>query len=277
MKVSFLANNMRKALAQNPNLLRTLIGLGLTLIVLLSYAVYGATISPDYYIYSSKENRSIVDLGTAEPFYDEDSNTTTWLWSGDMISANLSWVNLTVEDLSQLAEVRISNAGGLFSHPDLGNPDANRFSCATSCSNKTSHFATEKGGSVAIYSLSDPDPALRGKGTVFAKSLNEAEQKAKDIIFRDHQPISVQITIVEQGNRSTTPDVNLQIVNEQYDSIKPFQIDAATEMMWALAAVIGCFSMVLIPSFTVYFAARAKQKRVDLALDKAQLILDEEN
>ena len=107
--------------------------------------------------------------------------------------------------------------------------------------------------------------------------MNEAEQKAKDIIFRDHQPISVQITIVEQGNRSTTPDVNLQIINEQYDSIKPFKIDAATEMMWALAAVIGCFSMVLIPSFTVYFAARAKQKRVDLALDKAQLILDEEN
>ena len=28
-----------------------------------------------------------------------------------------------------------------------------------------------------------------------------------------------------------------------------------------LAAVVGCFSMVLIPSFTVYFAARAKDRR----------------
>ena len=44
---------MKKALAQNPNLLRTLIGLSLTLIVLLSYAVYGATISPSYYIYET--------------------------------------------------------------------------------------------------------------------------------------------------------------------------------------------------------------------------------
>ena len=36
---------MRKALAQNPNLLRTLIGMGLTLIFLLAYAVYGATMT----------------------------------------------------------------------------------------------------------------------------------------------------------------------------------------------------------------------------------------
>ena len=34
---------MKKALAQNPNLLRTMIGLGLTLILILSYAVYAAT------------------------------------------------------------------------------------------------------------------------------------------------------------------------------------------------------------------------------------------
>ena len=44
---------MKKALAQNLNLLRTLIGLSLTLIVLLSYAVYGTTISPSYYIYET--------------------------------------------------------------------------------------------------------------------------------------------------------------------------------------------------------------------------------
>ena len=42
---------MKKALAQNPNMLRTMIGLGLTLIVILSYAVYGATIDSSYYLY----------------------------------------------------------------------------------------------------------------------------------------------------------------------------------------------------------------------------------
>ena len=51
---------MQKALAQNPNLLRTLLGLSFTLIFLLAYAVYGATISPSYYVYET-DNTSTVD------------------------------------------------------------------------------------------------------------------------------------------------------------------------------------------------------------------------
>ena len=53
---------MKKALAQNPNLLRTLIGLSVTLIFMLSYAVYGATVSPSVYIYKTE---SIVSEYTA--------------------------------------------------------------------------------------------------------------------------------------------------------------------------------------------------------------------
>ncbi|MAV77733.1 MAG: hypothetical protein CMA15_02470 [Euryarchaeota archaeon] len=47
-------------------------------------------------------------------------------------------------------------------------------------------------------------------------------------------------------------------------------MDAATEFLWALAAVVGCFSMVLIPSLTVYFAARAKEKRDEAKLELAK-------
>ena len=55
-----------------------------------------------------------------------------------------------------------------------------------------------------------------------------------------------------------------------------FEVDAATEFLWALAAVIGCFSMVLVPSFTVYFAARAKQRKTDLKLQSARNSIEEE-
>ena len=48
---------MKKALAQNPNLLRTLIGLSVTLIFMLSYAVYGATVSPSVYILPNRSDR----------------------------------------------------------------------------------------------------------------------------------------------------------------------------------------------------------------------------
>ena len=55
-----------------------------------------------------------------------------------------------------------------------------------------------------------------------------------------------------------------------------FEVDAATEFMWALAAVIGCFSMVLVPSFTIYFAARAKEKKLELKLEQAKIDLESE-
>ena len=47
-------NSMRKALAQNPNLLRTLLGLSFTLIFMLSYAVYANTIDTAYYTYTTE-------------------------------------------------------------------------------------------------------------------------------------------------------------------------------------------------------------------------------
>ena len=54
-----------------------------------------------------------------------------------------------------------------------------------------------------------------------------------------------------------------------------FSVDAGTEFLWALAAVVGCFSMVLIPSFTVYFAARAKEKRDEAKLEHAKAEIDQ--
>ena len=75
---------MKKALAQNPNLLRTLIGLSLTLIFMLSYAVYGATVSPSVYIYQTEATNNEYNASQADQdvvrIYDEDANTTTWAW-----------------------------------------------------------------------------------------------------------------------------------------------------------------------------------------------------
>ncbi|MBA4694734.1 MAG: hypothetical protein H2066_02640 [Candidatus Poseidoniales archaeon] len=65
-------------------------------------------------------------------------------------------------------------------------------------------------------------------------------------------------------------------MNEEITSIEKFEVDAATEFFWALAAVIGCFSMVLVPSFTVYFAARAKQKKLEIRLESAKVEIEEE-
>ena len=40
--------------------------------------------------------------------------------------------------------------------------------------------------------------------------------------------------------------------------------------MWAFAAVVGCFSILLVPSFMVYFVSREKEKKVQAKLDEAE-------
>ena len=107
-------------------------------------------------------------------------------------------------------------------------------------------------------------------------TLEEATEKASGILETTFEPSTVRITIIEKGNRDVSPTISLTQVNEELSGIEKFEIDAATELMWALAAVIGCFSMVLVPSFTVYFAARAKQKKLELKLESAKDALEDE-
>ena len=258
---------MKKALAQNPNLLRTLIGLSLTLIILLSYAVYGATISPSYYIYETEPtNTSYEDIELTKIV---QNNETTWIGTVSADGANLTWVNMTVENLASGAIVKMTNDGRLYSHPFLGLDDAEvvvdgktvDFRCSEHCVYGESIEVEAESSEVNIQSLTSTDPARRSNGTVFADTLAEAEALARSEINYTHSPSQIIIQITEPGNKSVQPQVNVYTVNEEFASVKIFEIDAATEFLWALAAVVGCFSMVLIPSFTVYFAARAKDRK----------------
>ena len=118
--------------------------------------------------------------------------------------------------------------------------------------------------------MTTTDPGRRNNGTVYAKSLSSAEDKAREIIDYFHSPSVIIVEVTESGNRTTSPSIVLETVNEDFDYIEVFSIDAGTEFLWALAAVVGCFSMILIPSFTVYFAAQAKEKKAELKLQQAE-------
>ncbi len=270
---------MKKALAQNPNLLRTLIGLSLTLIFLLSYAVYGATVSPSAYIYTTEATVTNADsLQAAEEvdrIYDGDSNTTTWAWSVPANGQNLTWVNVTVTELSDGSVLKVMNGAKLYSHPLLGaiysleNPLEEKFSCADRCYHNVTHErSSEDGEDLSFFGLTSVDPARRSNGSVFAKNIEGAWAEANESVNYFHSPSLIRIEVIELGNRSTQPFITVETVNEELRDVKVFSVDAATEFVWALAAVVGCFSIVLIPSFTVYFAAQAKEKR-----DEAKLVL----
>lgn len=277
MKASHVGVDMRKALAQNPNLLRTLIGMGLTLIFLLSYAVYGATVSPSYYIYETDSLEVIPEIGEVTPIHDNNENTTTWVWFITVNPQNLTWVNLSASGLSEGTSVALSSGVVIASHPDLGNPDAQNFSCDVNCEYSTSHSESEEDGEVLIIALTNTNPARRGTGSIYATDLDEAILKAQDAVNHTFGATQVKIVIVEEGNRTIQPTFILSTVNEELTTIEQFEVEAATEFLWALAAVIGCFSIVLVPSLTVYIAARAKDKRNQVKLDMAKASLTVES
>ncbi len=271
MKGLALVYTMRKALAQNPNLLRTLLGLSFTLIFMLSYAVYGATVSPSYYLYETNADITVHEEIEPTRIYQEDQNQTTWTWSIPADGTNLTWVNLSAFELSNGAEVRLINGAGLYSHPLLGAENADGFSCRESCQKNNSHsLIAEDGGDITIYSLTSTDPARRSNGTVYAQTPEGALIKAQQAIEYEHAPSLIRVEIIEAGNRTTEPSMTIVTVNEAFSRIAPFSVDAATEFLWALAAVAGCFSMVLIPSFTVYWAANAKEKRDAVKLAESE-------
>jgi len=243
---------------------------------MLSYAVYGATVSPSYYLYETEATVTVHDEIEPVRIFQDEENTTTWTWSIPANGANLTWVNLTAVELSNNAEVRLINSAGLFSHPLLGVPGADGFSCSEDCFlNSTHTVLAEDGGEVTINALTSTDPARRSNGTVYAKSTEGANEKARNAIEYTHSPSLVRIEIVENGNRSTAPTTTITTVNEAFSSLEPFSVDTATEFMWALAAVVGCFSMVLVPSFTVYFAANAKEKRDAVRLANSEKEVEE--
>lgn len=266
---------MQKALAQNPNLLRTLLGLSFTLIFILAYAVYGATVSPSYYLYQTDAVTTTHSIGDSESIYDSDENTTTWYWNIPANGVNLTWVNLTATELSDDSVVKLINVGGLYSNRLLGIEDADKFSCEESCYQNTTHEAvSEDGDDVTIYSMTTTDPGRRNNGTVYAKSLEDATEKARDIVDYTHSPSAIRVEVIEKGDRQTSPTIILTSVNEDLENIEVFSIDAGTEFLWSLAAVIGCFSMLLIPSFGLYFASRAKERKNELKLKMAEDSVD---
>ena len=134
-----LRAHMQKALAQNPNLLRTLLGLSFSLIFLLGYAVYGATVSPSYYVYETDTTSTVLETNQPTKIYDDDENLTSWRWSFGADGTNLTWVNLTATQLSYNSLIKLTNSAGIYSHTKLGDSDAEDFNCEEKCFLNSTH------------------------------------------------------------------------------------------------------------------------------------------
>ena len=265
--------SMRKALAQNPNLLRTLLGLSFTLIFMLSYAVYANTIDTAYYTYTTETTvtaQSSDDGLSFERSHDEGESTTTWAANVTIDRNNLTWVNVTAEDLANGATLTVFDAAGLWTHSLLGTEDAQDFSCAEDCRLNQTTVLDEKDGLAFYHGLAVTEPGARSNGTVVAESQEEATSMAAGIVDNRHGSAVLRITIIEPGNRSTAPALSIEMVNEALDEVQPFTVDVASEFIWALTAVFACFAIVLLPAFAIYAVSRRREQANEARLAEAE-------
>ncbi len=275
---------------QNPNMIRTLLILSFTLIFLLAYAVYGATSDSGYYLYSTEKNDTSPELSSVGNNPSFQNGKTVWVWEFETNTTNLTWVNISVSGAYENSELKVINVDGDFwSHPKLGNVLNTDVNCAdrvkiggnnvwvvVDCQAGSTHTMPLGSGNATFVSLTHPDPALRDGGTVRAESYESALMVANSTFNRTHESGLWQISIEVEGNHTDLmPTVVVNSVNEEINKVEIFQIDAVTEMLWSLSALIGCFMILLVPAFLIYFISlqnnKKERKEVEIALEQDKI------
>ena len=260
---------MKKALAQNPNMLRTMIGLGLTLIVILSYAVYGATIDSSYYMYHTSNDS--VEHEPNDQGLSEENTTQIWTFT---TNRSTTWLNVTIDGVEQDDTISVGVSDGVwYYHEMLGEEDAERFSCRQTddqafeeynvCTAAQVHSITaEESGLMTIRGIVSPELPMGGLGSLSADSLEEAEEEASELVSA-HNGTRVWTITLESSDEIHPSEYSplVQSTSHELELVEPFKINPVTEMLWSISALIGCFSIALVIPLTIYFAARAKERR----------------
>jgi len=260
---------MKKALAQNPNMLRTMIGLGLTLIVILSYAVYGATIDSSYYMYHTSNDsvtHEVNDQGLSE-----ENTTQTWTFT---TNRSTTWLNVTIDGVEEDDVISVGVSDGVWYHHEmLGDEDAERFSCRQTdeqafeeynvCTAAQVHSITaEESGLMTIRGIVSPELPMGGLGSLYADSQEKAEMAAAELISSNNGTRVWTITL-ESSDEIHPSEYSplVQSTSHELELVEPFKINPVTEMLWSISALIGCFAIALVIPLTIYFAAQAKERR----------------
>ena len=252
-------------------MLRTMVGLGLTLILILSYAVYGATMDSSYYLYNTT-NESVEHNATDQGLSDDN---TTQAWTFSTFKAT-TWLNISIAGIESGDTVSIKISDGVWYHHEmLGSEDADRFSCRQNneqnyeeynvCTAASTHSITaENDGNLTFRGIVHPALPMGGLGSLYADSMEEAEEASYELISKHNRTFTWTITLISSD--SIHPDEytpHVQSTSHDLESVEVFKVDPVEEMLWSISALIGCFGLALIVPLIIFFAARAKEIRED--------------
>jgi len=254
---------VKRSLSKNPNMLRTMIGTGLTLIILLSYAVYSNTVDSEYYEYRTTNEHQIMELSS------ESEGAAQWYHT---TNAAITWVNFSVEGAPPGSILTIEAVGTNWSHsPSLGlqdqsyicnEPDSDYSSILETCDFSRIHSMELENGSGTLRGRVSLDLPIKGKGFLESDNLQNAQTEAASLIANAKKTITWKVKIDEEGAISSSDGMFVESAYSSHELIglEKFKLDPVQETVYSFSALVGCFFLVLVVPLLIFFSARYREK-----------------
>ena len=257
---------MNRSLAKNPNMLRTMIGTGMTLVLVLTYAVYSNTVDSEYFGYeTTNESINMELIGEAD-------GEASWYYTSN---AAITWINVTVSGAPDGSELIVEAEGfqSNWSHsPNLGltegryvcnEPESDYSGLIETCRSSRIHTMILEEGSGTIRGRMSLSLPIQGKGYIENSNIDDAEKIIRDLISSQNKTITWKISIENNGNIISNEgiDVKAEFAKHEFSSIEKFSLNPVQETIYSLAALVGCFFLMLVIPLMIYFSAVYRDKR----------------
>jgi len=242
-----------------------MVGLGLVLILVLSYAVYSATVDSEYYRYET------TNQGVEYQLELENSNESTWFVA---TSSAPTWINITVANAPNDAELFvISTSSTWYYSAMLGEQGDSVFNCkefdeiSDSCEEGYEHSMAINSEEVVMRGRVSLELPIEGVGYERADDEIQAELGALELIAQESVTTTWIVEIRVEGELVSPEgiEVGFSLTEHELVSISEFEIDPVQETLYGIATLVGCFFLLIAVPMMVYFAGVAKAR------------LDEEN
>jgi|TARA_B110001454_G_scaffold219123_1_gene250158 hypothetical protein len=272
--------DMEKSMSRNPNMLRTLIGLGLVLIIILGYAVHSNTVDSEYYLFETSNSENNLELIQLE------DNMSEWYV---VTNSAITWINTTVDGAPHGSILRLDASGVDWYHtPSLGQNDKN-FNCKEFAPDYVDLIETcvkgpfheinlnEQNKMIGLVSLDLP---IGGLGSVQADNLAEANTTVQELVDDNSRIITWKVSIIDSDGTilsSQGIEVTSTITTHEFISVEEFKLDPIQESIYSFATLVGCFTLLLILPMIAYLSAVYKEKRdEEERLNTPELVIKEE-
>ncbi len=255
---------MKRSLSKNPNMLRTMIGTGLTLIILLAFAVYSNTVDSEYYEYTTT-NEAV----TMEFKAEEDGQADWFVVTNEAIT----WVNFSVDGAPAGSTLTVEADATNWSHsPSLGledrnyicnEPESDYSEVIETCDYSRTHSIDLESGNGTLRGRVSLELPIKGKGYLESSSLDKANLSANEMIDEAKMTITWKITVQKDGE--VVPSAGMLVEGEyskhELIGLEQFQLDPIQETVYSFSALVGCFFMALVVPLMIYFAARYRENK----------------